>query len=301
MRFGTEKGIVVLPRDIAKGLATYYTSIPAATLLASLALDLLTINWGSIEEVAKVRIADFACGSGILLSAVYNEIVDRHTTSAVRPSLSQLHKVLVEKVLHGFDVLEYAVHLAIMSLVLRDPTQPVGGANIFVLPLGVYNGEVYLGSLDISVVDDYITFPMQKPLFGTQANIDASERPIPRIERPHLVIMNPPFARTGNVGKSILFGHLPEADRKEVLNKLKELGKKMANKLVLSEGFGRAGLAAYFLLKAYEVSRPDAVLAFVLPRVFLSGSDWRSVREFMANGGHFEYIIISDDPEALWA
>jgi len=38
-----------------------------------------------------------------------------------------------------------------------------------------------------------------------------------------------------------------------------------------------------------------------LPRVFLSGSDWRSVREFMAKNGHFEYIIISDDPEALWA
>ena len=297
----------LLLRDIAKGLATYYTSIPAATLLASLALDLLAINWGSIEEVAKVRIADFACGSGTLLSAVYNEIVDRHIMGTMRPNLSQLHKVLVEKVLYGFDVLEYAVHLTAASLVLRDPTQPVGGTNTFVLPLGVYNGEVHLGSLDIRVIDDYITFPMQKTLFGTisaqavRVDVDASERPIPKIERPHLVIMNPPFARTGNVGKSTLFGHLPEADRKEVLNKLKELGKKMTDTLKLSGSFGRAGLAAYFLLKAYEVSRPDAVLAFVLPRVFLSGSDWRSVREFMAKSGHFEYIIISDDPEALWA
>jgi len=86
-----------------------------------------------------------------------------------------------------------------------------------------------------------------------------------------------------------------------VLDKLRELGRKITEQLLLKEGFGRAGLAAYFLLKAYEVSKPSAILAFVLPRVFLSGSDWRSIREFLAKTGCFRYIIVSDDPDVLWA
>jgi len=303
----------LLLRDIAKGLATYYTSIPAATILASLALDWLLvndvpINWSNIDEIAKLRVADFACGSGTLLSAIYSEIMDRHIMSSRgKPNLSQLHKVLLENVLYGFDVLEYAVHLTATSLVLRDPRQIITNTNTYVVPLGVYNGTVYLGSLDIEVRDKWVTFPRLRTLFGNfvpsaeRKGIDVGEDAGFRVERPDLVIMNPPFARTGNVGKSSLFGHLPRADREEVLNKLKELGERIRKRFSLEEGFGRAGLAAYFLLKAYEVSKPNAVLAFVLPRVFLSGSDWRSVREFLARKGLFRYIIVSDDPDVLWA
>jgi len=303
----------LLLRDIAKGLATYYTSLPAATTLASLALDWLSVNgkpvdWGNIDEIAKLRIADFACGSGTLLSAVYSEIMDRHImNSKGKPNLSGLHKVLLENVLYGFDVLEYAVHLTATSLVLRDPRQTITNTNTYVVPLGVHNSTVYLGSLDMESRISMVVFPRLRTLLGgfvtsiERKGVDIGEESGFRMEKPDLVIMNPPFARTGNVGKSSLFGHLPRADRKEVLDKLKALGKKTMAQFSMKEGFGRAGLAAYFLLKAFEVSKPNAVLAFVLPRVFLGGSDWRSVRGFLAERGVFRYIIVSDDPNVLWA
>jgi len=75
----------------------------------------------------------------------------------------------------------------------------------------------------------------------------------------------------------------------------------MYNKLSLSNGFGSADEAAYFLLKSFTTLKERGVLAFVLPRVFLSGSDWSPVREFIVKKRWLAYIIISDDPKKYWA
>ncbi|MEM1830942.1 MAG: hypothetical protein QXZ60_04695 [Sulfolobales archaeon] len=297
----------LLLREVAKGLATYYTSISASALLASLSLDFLQTRWEDFEDIGELRIADLACGSGTLLSAVYSEIMDRHTFLSENPNPQALHKVLLENVLYGFDVLEYAIHLASSALVLRRPEEPIFCTNTFVLPLGVINNKAYLGSLDLEVRTDEVLFPVAKTLYGTsstepyRATINDKAGTSVRFRHLDMVIMNPPFARTGNVGKSTLFGHLPEASRREVLEKLKKCGKTLVKNLKLDEGFGRAGLAPYFVLQAYRVLKDRGVLALVLPRVFLSGSDWSSVRRFLSNKGKIEYIIVSDDPDGNWA
>jgi hypothetical protein len=48
----------------AKYLATYYTSIPAATMLLRTALrpDGWTVDWSDSKQIAEFRIADLACG-----------------------------------------------------------------------------------------------------------------------------------------------------------------------------------------------------------------------------------------------
>jgi hypothetical protein len=298
----------LLLRDIAKSLATYYTSIPAATLLARLAFSILdSVDWGEVSSISKLCVADFACGSGTLLSAAYTEIVDKHIVSSTQPDLKNIHRVLLEEVLWGFDVLDYAVHLASATLVLRDPRISVTHTNTFVLPLGVIDGVAYIGSLDLEVLEDRIVFPMIKTLYGDpkrkpeEATIKGKVQTGFKMQRPDVVIMNPPFARTGNVGKSVLFGYMPEAERREVLDKLRKLGESMYNRLSLSSGFGRAGEAAYFLLKSFTALKDRGVLAFVLPRVFLSGSDWSPVREFIVKKGWLAYIIVSDDPKKYWA
>jgi hypothetical protein len=299
----------LLLRDIAKSLATYYTSIPAATLLARLAFNILdSVDWSEISSISKLCVADFACGSGTLLSAAYTEMVDKYIVSSAQPDLKNIHKVLLEEVLWGFDVLDYALHLASATLVLRDPRISITHTNTFVLPLGVIDGVAYLGSLDLEVwEDDHIVFPIAKTLYGVpkkkpeEATIKGKVQTGFKMQRPDVVIMNPPFARTGNVGKSVLFGYMPDAERKEVLDKLRKLGESMRNKLPLSSGFGRAGEAAYFLLKSFTALKNRGVLAFVLPRVFLSGSDWSSVREFIVKKGWLAHIIVSDDPKKYWA
>ena len=36
------------------------------------------VDWGDAEAIGKLRVGDFACGTGALLSAVYEQIASRH-------------------------------------------------------------------------------------------------------------------------------------------------------------------------------------------------------------------------------
>ena len=60
-----------------KLLAAFYTSIPASTLLAGLALSpdrWPQVQWDSTEEISELRVVDPACGTGTLLMAAYRQI-----------------------------------------------------------------------------------------------------------------------------------------------------------------------------------------------------------------------------------
>ena len=62
-----------------KYLATFYTLPPSAALLARLAVAKLDgVDWSDAEAIGRLRIGDFACGTGALLSAVYEQIAARH-------------------------------------------------------------------------------------------------------------------------------------------------------------------------------------------------------------------------------
>ena len=63
-----------------KLLAAFYTSIPASTLLAGLALSSSRwslVDWGSQEDIANLRVVDPACGTGTLLMAAYRQLVQQ--------------------------------------------------------------------------------------------------------------------------------------------------------------------------------------------------------------------------------
>ena len=57
-----------------KFLATFYTLPSSAALLAELAVSRLDLDWGDEEQVSALRIADLACGTGVLLSAAYRAV-----------------------------------------------------------------------------------------------------------------------------------------------------------------------------------------------------------------------------------
>ena len=62
-----------------KYLATFYTLPASADLLARLAVAKLDgVDWSDADAIAQLRVADFACGTGALLSAVYEQIAARH-------------------------------------------------------------------------------------------------------------------------------------------------------------------------------------------------------------------------------
>ena len=83
-----------------KYLATFYTRPASAALLARLAVSKLDdVDWADANAIGKLRIGDFACGTGALLSAVYEQIASHHERAGGDPA--DLHRMMMEEVMYG--------------------------------------------------------------------------------------------------------------------------------------------------------------------------------------------------------
>ena len=133
----------------AKFTGAYYTSVPAATLLARLVFEDWPpgVDWQDHEFPASLNVADLACGTGTLLMAVASEMERRHVEAGGRDAAA-LHKALVEGSLHGYDVQLSAVHFAATSLAMLNPAIQFDEMRLYVMPLGVEGDKRTLGSLD---------------------------------------------------------------------------------------------------------------------------------------------------------
>ncbi len=241
--------------------AALYTSIPAARLLAKLALGLPSrFNIYEAAENGKWRIVDFACGSGTLLLSVYREV---ELVGLGNLNSKALHKYLVEEGLWGFDVMRVAVVLAGVNLILQNPSVRISKFRLYSLPLGIRSSP-RMGSLDFLDTEGIL------PKF-------------------HLCIMNPPFARS--VGGNLIFGSLPPNERKILQEKLKTILNRRGMR-----GLGKAGLGAVFFILADKYLEVGGRIALVLPKAVLSGASWSKVREILLNNYHVEFVISSFEP-----
>lgn len=96
----------LIPLEVRKPVAAYYTNPMAARLLAKLAIE------STVDKVA-----DFACGSGTLLMAAY----DRKAELVGAAMEEETHRRFVEEDLTGLDIMPFAAHLAVVQLALRNP------------------------------------------------------------------------------------------------------------------------------------------------------------------------------------
>ena len=64
------------------------------------------VDWSAPAAIANLRVGDFACGTGALLSAVYEQLALRHEHAGGEPSA--LHTAMMEEVLYGCDVMPSA-------------------------------------------------------------------------------------------------------------------------------------------------------------------------------------------------
>ena len=183
----------------AKYLATYYTSIPAATMSLRTALrpELWAIDWSSLETIKDFKVADLACGTGTLLMAAADSIAD-NAIKRFNPNFGDLskfhkevHRLLAEEVIHGYNVLPTALHLTAATLAMRAPEVVFEKMNLFSMPLG---GKFHrLGSLDFLEMDQ-LSFD---DLFGAASEVVSSKgkKQTPNVALPflNLVAINPPF------------------------------------------------------------------------------------------------------------
>ena len=288
----------------AKFTGAYYTSIPAATMLARLVFHDWPpqVDWKDHEFPAALDVADLACGTGTLLMAVASEVERRHVEAGGRHA-AELHKAMVEQALHGYDVQLSAVHFAATSLAMLNPNIQFDRMNLSVLPLGVEGSNVLLGSLeflDKDEVEVQYTLPSEHMGTNARSTLDAKRvsgngprgaedgvtATLPDID---LAIMNPPFTRS--VSGNLLFGSLPPADRPK-------LQKELQNRLKSRQASVTAGLGAAFVATAARKIRPgDGRLALVLPLTVCTGRSWQQTRALIECEFALDIVIASHDPQ----
>ena len=289
-----------------KLLAAFYTSIPASTLLAGLALSpdrWNGVDWSDAADISKLQVVDPACGTGTLLMAAYRQLVQNHGMAALSeyddPSL---HQALVEKVITGADVVQAAIHLTAATLASMSPSVRFEQMQLHTLRLGSEIQEdlqgkesrtVYLGSLE------WLSSPEIQSFFSaTEEQMGATAGTGSIVHRPNadLVISNPPFTRRGSDGGkeeaiARVFS-LPEGDE----DSQKALVKRTTALLKGTPANQIAGQASSFTILADRMVNPGGRIALVLPVTALFGESWREVRVMLAERYEIEFVISSHDP-----
>ncbi len=252
-----------------KYLATFYTLPASAALLARLAVAKLRpepaegnagLDWSSAEAIGKLRIGDFACGTGALLSAVYEQIAARHERAGGDPAA--LHKVMMEDVLYGCDVMPSAVHITGSTLSGVEPSVLFKESRLYTMPYGrMKDGGVEIGSLELLQSSDFLTlFNTSDPAKRTGSAGEETATQI-RAEVPDagydLVIMNPPFtsdtkhrdSEEGVLNAAFAAFNATDEDQEDMAKRLKRLAKDTSY-------HGHAGLGSAFMALAHKKVRP---------------------------------------------
>ncbi len=287
----------------AKFTGAYYTSVPAATMLARLVFHDWPphVDWKDHEFPASLNVADLACGTGTLLMAVASEAERRHK-SAGGQHAAELHKAMVEQALHGYDVQLTAVHFAATSLAMLNPNIQFDRMNLYVMALGAEGSNVSLGSLDFLSGDEVaVQFALSPESMGVNArqiretgrvygggSQGARQGVTATLPDLDLAIMNPPFTRS--VGGNLLFGSLPATDRRKLQNEL-------SRRLKSRQASATAGLGAAFVATAAPKLRPgEGRLALVLPLTVCTGPSWEQTRALIERDFVLDMVIVSHDP-----
>ena len=280
-----------------KYLATFYTLPASAALLARLAVARMDgVDWSDAEAIGKLRVADFACGTGALLSAVYDQIAARHERDGA--SSADLHRVMLEEVLYGCDVMPSAIHITGATLSGIEPSVDFGNSRLYTLPYGRQSdGTVKIGSLELMQTEQTMAlFHTSDPGKRTgSTGEETAEQIVAEFpdEGFDLVIMNPPFTRATNhegahadiTNPAFAAFDATPTDQTEMGQRINRLGKNSCY-------HGNAGIASAFAALVHRKLKPGGVLALVLPLSAAAGLSWHSFRQ-MVTSEYTELTVIT--------
>ncbi|MCD6192446.1 MAG: N-6 DNA methylase, partial [Candidatus Aminicenantes bacterium] len=255
----------LVPFEIRKSVAAFYTNVLAAELLAWLAID---------RHDAKV--ADFAVGSGGLLVAAYRR--KRFLLEQERPFTAEDHRRFVEDELLGVDVMPFAAHIAACHLALQVPEYPTNKVKIAVwdsteLTPGVKIPPIAALKAVLRGQATLEAFLESEPKVKGVVSLDGKIPEEISLEKYDVIIMNPPFTRQERIPeeyKKILFDRF--SDYKEYLH-------------------GQMGYYGYFVLLADRFLKNHGKLALVLPASILRVKSSEGIRKLLSNRYQIEYII----------
>lgn len=257
----------LIPIEVRKPVAAYYTNPVAARLLARLAIR----NW-------KDTVTDFACGSGTLLMAAYDQ-----KANLFGPTFSESeHRQFITKDLTGIDIMPFAAHLAVVQLALRNPGFWTDEVRIAVYDSTMLKPGHFVSSLER-------VMPKGQTKLQHFQNSEETKRSLVRegavspsgsgkgfsLQKSNVVIMNPPFTRKQHVTREFR-DMLTErfADYRDYANK-------------------EMNFYGYFILLADRFLDEGDRIAMVLPASFLQEESTLAIRRYLSQSYTIEQIILS--------
>lgn len=269
-----------------KFLAAYYTTPASAALLLGLALvpDLTPAmkSWGDAANVTSLRIADFACGTGTLLTTAYSRVGQLHELAG--GDAESIHAQMMAHAIVGCDVLPSAAHLTASMIAGAHPSVKYEQSLIMTVPYGNMEGDLALGSLDLLNPQAKLT---EMAITAKAAEGMGEKEKETWAALPHasfdLVVMNPPFTRPTN----------HEGSRRDVPNPMfaafdntakeqKMMAEATKRLTAGTSAHGNAGEASIFLLLADRKVRDGGMVALVMPLSLMLGESWERSRALLA-------------------
>jgi type I restriction-modification system DNA methylase subunit len=263
----------LIPFNIRKSVAAFYTNNEAAEILAQLSID---------DPDAKVM--DLAVGSGTLLVAAYRRKRELKKKLGTY-DLSKDHRKFLEEDLTGIDIMPFAAHLAVMHLSLQALLSETEKVRV-----AVWDSTELKPSMNIPAIHKELKAAYKRPTLDmfkegstaflkdafikkgaiTLEGLGGEEIPLKKAD---LVIMNPPFTRQER---------LPKQYKTSLSKRLKEYEEYI---------HGQLGLHGYFIFLADRFTKKNGRIALVLPATTLRVMSTSGIRKLLTSNYEIEHII----------
>ena len=281
-----------------KYIKANYTRPEAVALLSTLVLP---ISHQPAPDVDKLKIADFACGTGALLNGVYQRILSLYEqTGGIG---SDIHSGMMEHNIGGCDIMPNASHLTAALLTSTYPDTKIGKTRIHTLPYGKQSDGTYaLGALDfLNDPELTLTFYLmesESQQVGGEGDTVVNKQRAFRHREFDIVVDNPPFSKPNadsstRTPKTVFEGtERTQADTAAMRRALRKEDIRVAN--------GQAGLASYFVDLADRMlkSNGKSTMGFILPATALASPHWQKVRDMWATEYHDMIVMTIADAQA---
>jgi len=261
----------LIPFEVRKVLAAFYTHPVAAEILAGLTID-------SYDET----VIDPACGSGTLLVAAYRRKQELYQKLYGYKELRKMHKKFIENDLTGIDIMPFAAHISAINLTMQNIEQNTDTVRIATLDslesVGLLKTPQFKRKgIKISPYTTSIQLTLQE-IYGKPKKVKKKGSVSPEgkgsefyIKPVDVVIMNPPFS-----------------DREKMPPEMREKLKKNS----LGEICGhQVNLWGYFLALVDLLLKPGGKIGAVIPINIARGKATEKIRNFLLENYHIEYIV----------